>query len=254
MLKKLLLPVLLCSASVALAAPQRSTLTTENQFPELGHVEVGYDFTHHEFDATRRHEGFKYGIHEAFARVGVVDNLTLRLHAPVNQYTPDYGKKQSGFGDFRVGLDLVAYQDVFNFPYIIPHLDVSFDTGDEDKNLGAGENIYRFGVAIGTKTHEMFDWILDVSYTQNYDSKTTDDDDVFEVAFTWMWELSDQFTLNIEALVQDYQDTDNQPFLVGGGFSYKWTPAFQTSFFMGGWQQQESGEDLVFNVNAAYSF
>ncbi len=248
MLKKLLLPVLCCAATLAYAEPQRTALTTENKFPELRHLELGYDFSNREFS------DYEYRSHELVARYGLVENLTARVHLPFDTYRPDYGSNETGLGDVRVGLDLVAYQDVFTFPFVIPHAEVGFSTGDEDKNLGTGENMYKFGVAFGTKTHEQFNWVLDVSYAANARAKAADEDDIFEVAFSWVWELSESFALSVEALIRDYQDTDNEPYLIGGGFAYKWTPAFQTRFFMGGWQEQESGEDLVINVNAAYSF
>ncbi len=248
MYKKLLLPILCCTASLAFAEPQRTVLTTENKFPELGHLELGYDFSNREFS------DLEYRSHEVFARFGLVENLTARVHVPFDTYRPDFGSSESGLGDVRVGLDLVAYQDVFSFPFIIPHVDVGFSTGDEDKNLGTGETMYKFGVAFGTKTHEQFVWVLDVSYAADAKAKAADEDDIFEVGLSWGWELSDRFMLSLEALIQDHQDTDNEPYLLGGGFSYKWTPALQTRFFMGGWQEQESGEDLVINVNASYSF
>lgn len=248
MFKKLLLPILCCAASIALAEPQRTALTTENKFPELGHLELGYDFSNREF------ENFEYDSNELFARFGLVENLTARVHLPFDTYDPDYGDKERGIGDVGVGLDLVAYQDVFSFPYVIPHFDVTFSTGDEDKNLGTGDNSFKFGIAFGTKTYEQFNWVLDVSYAENYDAKAADEDDIFQVAFSWVWELSDRFAFSVEALIQDHQDTDNEPYLIGGGLSYKWTPEFQTRFFMGGWQEQESGEDTLLNLAATYAF
>lgn len=248
MLKKLLIPVVCVCATLANAEPQRTALTTENKFPELGKVEVGYDFTNHEFD-----DG-KVRVHEGVVRYGLVENLTARLHVPAVSADPDFGSKEQGIGDIQLGLDLRAYEDIFGYPYVIPHLDVSFSTGDEDKGLGTGENMFMFGVAIGTKTHDQYHWVLDVSYAANYDAKGGDEDDVFMVGLSWIWDVSERFSVSIEGLVQDFQDTDNEPYLIGGGFAYKWTPNFQTRFFMGGWQEQETGEDLAFNVNATYGF
>lgn len=248
MLKKLLLPVLCISAVVAYAEPQRTALTYENKFPELHHLELGYDFV------TREFGDYRYTDHDLVARFGLVDNLTVHAALPYEMYSPDWGTKERGIGDVQLGLNLVAYQDVFTFPYVAPHADVWLPTGDEDKNLGSGDTLYKFGVAFGTKTHEMFDWVLDVSYGRDYDAKVSETDNMLEVALSFIWALSDQFALSLEGLARDYDSTDNQPFLVGGGFSYKFSPDFQFRFFMGGWQQQESGEDLNINLNAAYSF
>ncbi len=248
MSKKLLIPVLFACATLAGAESQRTAITTENKFPELGKLELGYDFKNREFDDA------KYRIHEAVARYGLIENLTARLHVPFVSADPDFGDKEQGIGDVQLGFDLRAYEDIFRYPYVVPHLDVAFSTGDEDKGLGTGETMFMFGVAIGTMTHDQFHWVLDVSYAANYEALATEEDDVFMVGLSWVWDISDRFSISIEGLVQDFQDTDNEPYLIGGGFAYKWTPAFQTRFFMGGWQEQESGEDLAFNVNAAYSF
>ncbi len=248
MLKKFLIPALCAASTFAGAEPQRAFLTTENKFPEIGALEIGYDYTGREFDT------LKYNSHSFVARYGLIENLTARAHVPFDSRKPDFGSDQQGLGDVVVGLDLVAYQDVFSFPFVIPHLDISFPTGDDNKGLGSGDTLLRFGVAVGTKTHEQFNWIIDFSYASVYDAKASEKDDVFEIGFSWIWEISDQFTFNLEALFQHAEDTSSDAVLLGGGMNYKWTPALQTGVFLGEWTNQDSGEDKVLNITAAYTF
>lgn len=248
MLKKLSVAVLCASASLAIAEPQRAVLTTENKFPELRQLELGYDFYNREF------EDSNYRSHELVARYGLIENLTARVHVPYDSNDPDFGDSESGLGDVRLGFDLVAYQDVFTYPYVIPHLDLSFTTGDEEKGLGSEDGMYMFGVAFGTVTHDMFHWILDLSYAANQGAKASDEDDAFQVGISFIWDVSERFTMGLEVLVQDFQDTDNEPYLIGGGLTYKWTESLQSRVFLGGWQEQESGEDQFFNFNTAYTF
>ncbi|HMP74853.1 MAG TPA: transporter [Kiritimatiellia bacterium] len=248
MFKKLLIPALCGVASLAIAEPQRAVLTTENKFPELRQLEVGYDFTSTEYDTS------KFRSHEFVARYGLLENLTARLHVPFNTIDPDFGDKEEGIGDVRLGLDLVAYQDVFSFPYAIPHVEVSFPTGDEDKNLGTGDNMVKVGLAIGTVTHEVLHWVADFTYAINTDSKAAVDDDIFSAALSLIWDVSDRFAVSGEGLVQDRENTSSNPVLLGAGLNYKWTPSFQTRFFMGVWNDSADGEDIVLNFNAAYTF
>lgn len=248
MIKKLFIPAFFGMATLAVAEPQRAALTTENKFPELRQLEAGYDFVSTDFEAAR------YLTHELVLRYGLIENLTTRVQVPFNTIDPDFGDKEQGIGDVRLGFDLLAYEDVFSFPYAIPHVEVSFPTGDEDEGLGTGENMVKFGLAVGTVTHEVLHWVADASYTINSDSKVAEESDVFELALSIIWDVSDRFAVSAEGIVQDAENAEDNPILLGAGLSYKWTPSFQTRFFMGGWNNGANGEDTTLNVNAAYTF
>jgi hypothetical protein len=235
-------------AAWAGAEPQRAFLATENKFPERGAMEVGYEFIGREFDT------LKYNRQSLFARYGLIENLTARVHAPYDTLKPDIGGDESGIGDVTLGVDLVAYQDVFSFPFVIPHLDVSLPTGDEDKGLGAGDTLIRAGVAVGTKTHEQFMWIVDVNYASAYDAKAAKKDDVFEAALSWIWELSERFTLNLEGMFQHAEAVDSNAVLLGAGMNYAWSPHLHTGVFLGRWNENDTGEDQLLNITAAYAF
>lgn len=248
MSKKLMIPALFAVASLAWSEPQRVFLTTENKFPETGKLELGYDYT------GREYETLKFTSHSAVARLGLVENLTARVQAPFVNHEPDFGDSESGVGDVVLGLDLVAYQDVFSFPFVIPHLDVAFPTGDEEKGLGSGDTLVKFGVSIGTKTHEQFVWVADFSYASAYDAKASEQDDQFDIALSWLWELSDQFTFNLEGLVRRMESYDSSSVLLGGGMTYKWTPALQSGVYFGAWNSNDSGEDQLLKISASYAF
>ncbi len=248
MSKKLLIPALCAVASLAWAEPQRTFLTTENKFPETGKIELGYEYTGREF------ETLEYNSHSAVARLGLFENLTARVQAPFVNRKPDFGDSESGVGDVTLGLDLVAYQDVFSFPFVIPHLDVSLPSGDEDKGLGSGDTLIKFGVSIGTKTHEQFLWVADFSYASAYDAKASDKDDQFDIALSWLWELSDRFTINLEGMVRRMEAYDSSSVLLGGGMTYKWTEALQSGVYFGAWNSNDSGEDQLLKVTTSYAF
>lgn len=247
MLKKALAVTLCSAATLAWAEPQRTLLTHENQFPELGQLEVGYQFQQREFNT------FNYRSHSAQARFGLWENLTLNLDVPWVQRDEDFAEDEDGAGDVVLGFDLLAYEDVFTYPYVIPHIEIGFPTGDDDKGLGSGETMYAFGVSIGTVVYDVLHYVLDLTYAANYDALATEEDDVFMGSLSLIWELSDRFNWTLEGGMVDYQDTDDEPFIVGGGFAYKWTPNFQTSFFYGGWQE-DSEEDTTLNARATYTF
>lgn len=247
MLKKALAVALCSAATLAWAEPQRVILTHENQYPELGQLEVGYEFQQREFNT------FNYRTHSAQVRYGLVDKLTASLDVPWVQRDEDFEDDQDGIGDVVLGFDLVAYEDVFTYPYVIPHVEVGFSTGDEDKGLGTGESMYAFGISFGTVVYDVLHYVLDLTYAANYDALATDEDDIFAGSLSLIWELSEQFNFSLETRLIDFQDTDDEPFIVGGGMAYKWSPDFQTSFFYGGWQE-DADEDSTLNVRATYTF
>lgn len=248
MSKKILIPAICAVASLACAEPQRAFLTTENKFPETGTLELGYDYSGREF------ETLKFNSHSAVARFGLFENLTARVKVPFVDRKPDFGDSESGIGDVTLGLDLVGYQDVFSFPFVIPHIDISFPTGDDAKGLGAGDTLVRFGVSLGTKTHEQFLWVADFSYASAYDAKASEKDDQFDIALSWLWELSERFTLNLEGLVRHMEAYDSSSVLLGGGMTYKWSPALLSGVYFGQWNSNDSGEDQLLKITTAYAF
>lgn len=239
------IPLFLAMALIGWAEPQRTALVTENQMPNKGQLELGYHFDGRSFD------NMDLYTHAVQARFGLLKDLTVRARVPAVSREPDIGDSEFGLGDVSLGFDLVAYQDVFTFPFIMPHVDVFFATGDDAKGLGTGDTELKAGISIGTKTHEQFWWVVDLSY---WTGTLMVNDDVYDAAFSILWELSDQFTLSVEGLVRHMEATDSDAVLLGGGMSYKWTPDFVASFFIGKWNENDTGEDVVAKASLAYQF
>src|SRR5438105_4271491 len=106
------------------AEAQRALLTHENRFPEVGKAEIGAYVDYLQFNNGDQTDLRPYG------RYTVINNLTLNASVPYEWTNPDNGSNENGFGDTDVGLELLAYQDIFEYPWIIPHVDTSFSTGD----------------------------------------------------------------------------------------------------------------------------
>jgi len=83
-----------------------------------------------------------------YIRYGLAENLAVFGDVPFVQNKPSNGDTQQGLGDVEVGAELVVFQDIFGYPFIIPHAEVSFGTGDEDKGLGNGKTLCTVGVSV----------------------------------------------------------------------------------------------------------
>ena len=251
MLRKFFLMSVLAGLSLmttARAEETRAFWTTENKFPELGQAEVSYWFEQNEY------EDFVYRSHSALLRYGLIENVTARLDVPWVQRDEDFAADADGLGDVGLGFDLLAYEDIFRYPYVIPHVDIAFPTGDDDDGLGTGETMYMFGVSIGTVVYDVLHYVFDASYAMNYDARATEEDDVFMGSLSLIWDISDRFSVMGEGRIMDFQDTSDQPFLIGAGMTYGWTENLYSSFFIGNWQESDFGQDQELMVRASYTF
>lgn len=251
MMKKALLTAGLAAvlATTSMAESQRTYLTTENRFPELGKVEVSYILDNLEFETASWTE------HAVQARYGLIENLTLRASVPFVMTENDItGNDNEGLGDASLGLDLLAFEDIFGYPYVIPHADVFLPTGDDDEGLGSGEVEYSFGASIGTVVYDVLRWVLDLSYLRQYDVNPSVDNDVFSTSISLVWDLSEQFSLLTEGSIINPEASDDHTYLLGAGFSYAWSERFDTTFFYGDWSDGAFGEDTSLAVKATYSF
>jgi hypothetical protein len=231
------------------AEPQRALLTHENKFPALHQVEVGALANYSEYD-TRDERAIG-----PYARYGLWQNLTLNAGLPFREISPEFGDNESGIGDTTVGLELKAWEDVFEYPYVIPHVDVTFSTGDEDEGLGAGETITKFGVSLGTVTYETLHWVADVSYAVNGGREQPDPDNVFILAGSLIWDISKQFAVLVEGSITDEDNPeDDIPAFVQGGMVYKWTADFLTGFYFGAERGTSDNRDGSATIKAAYTF
>ena len=125
MSRKILMVSALAALNFSIAAPaeeSRAFLTTENKFPEQGQLELSYLLE------SDQNDGFDYATHALQARYGLIENLTTRLTVPYAVLDPEVGDSVDGLGDVRLGFDLLAFEDIFRYPYVIPHVEVGFAT------------------------------------------------------------------------------------------------------------------------------
>lgn len=229
---------LFIAASTAGAEQQRATLTHENKYPELYHGDVGlaissYDAESEEVFAT-----------ELEARFAVYENFIARAEIPYlsidNKIMND---TQEGVGDITLGLDLLAYEDIFDYPYIIPHVDVALATGDEDKGLGNGDPVYTVGISLGSVTWDMVTWVVDISYINGTTDSAAEDDDFFQVSGSIIWDVSDRFAFIGEGRAAEQQNGGDTAYVIKGGFAYDVSEALQLAAYAG----RASNDNSVFD-------
>jgi hypothetical protein len=240
------------AAQGALAESQRALFTRENRFPETGKAEVGGFYEYREFENSDQATFRPYG------RYTIIDDLTLNANVPYHWITDDLtDDDESGIGDAVVGIELLAYEDIFDYPWVIPHIDVSMQTGDEDEGLGTGETVSIFGVSVGTTVYDQLHYIADIAYALNGGSNQEDPEDIIVFAGSIIWDVSEKFAVLAEIRATDEEDPDDDiPYTVQGGMAYAFTEDFNLMWYGGGSTEGDSGEDedLTITVKGSYSF
>jgi len=209
--------VMVAMVMVAQAEPIRTLLTEENQMPEKGQVELGI------LANTQQHDAFSEFTEAAYVRYGLFGNLAANVRVPMMQtrFKTGMGSNQSGIGDVALGFDFLAYEDIFRFPYILPHAEVLFPTGDQDKGFGAGDVSLRGGVTIGTKTWECVNWAVDASGQHLSSNDPTLKADTIVISGSIVWDLDEQFSLLTEVSSDDQNYPDGHPVTYEVGMVYK---------------------------------
>ncbi len=246
--KCLLAGLILAIGGHAFAEPIRTALTKENRLPRLYESEVGLEFYYYDFEdgeITTFAPYFRYTLLRDFAA-----NMSL----PYHQISPDFGSSESGFGDFTLGFEFVAYKDLFGYPWIMPHAEISFDTGDEDKGLGTGNVDYTVGVAIGTTVSRKFHFVADARYLI-----LDDEDNVPSIAGSIVWDLDAKFSLIAELELSRRKqqddfgfDDDSHPLVFLGGMSYRANRNLH--FTLHGGTSKNSDIDSIIRGRVAYRF
>lgn len=267
-MKKLMVGMMVALLAVSVVAePQRPLLTLENKFPDQGQFEVGGLFSlveivdNNEFDRAGDRDERTY---EAYLRYGLTENMALVVGVPFMEIEPDEGDTEDGIGDATLGVQLKVFEDIFSYPWIIPHAQVRFDTGDEDKGLGAGEMGYEVGVSIGTTVSPSWDWIdgygrwgfknvyhfiADATYEINENA-----DNISVFSGTMIWEASDKLALLAEASITDeeLEPDDGHPSYFQAGFAYQATENFALNLYGGG--AKNTDEDVRITLKVSYTF
>lgn len=247
MIRKALVVLVLLSltAGVSLGESSRLMLPVENKMPALHKLELGalgqYQEVPAVFPAFTDSEVY---LVEPYARFGLFRNFTIFTRVPYKSVEPDIGETTDGLGDVSAGFELVAFEDYFDFPYIIPHAEIIFDTADE--GLGNGENRLKAGVSVGTVVDDQWHYVLDVSYMSSDDV-----DDLYLVSGGFVWDLNKQCSLLLEGRVSGEDFEDKSYTIYGqGGLTYNATESLAYTVYVGSGDK----EDISTALKVAYSF
>jgi hypothetical protein len=236
-------------AAGANAQPNRPSFTKENRFPGLHRLEAGGIVNY------RDNEMVDYTTVAPYARYGLLSNLTLNAAVPFESADFEMGDSESGLGDIQLGLDLLAWQDIFDYPWVIPHVAVGLPTGDEDKGLGTGETTVTPGLSAGSKMYDWVSVIFDVSYAVNGAGTTDNLENAWLFGGSVIWDISERFAILAEAQASVLQDSmegqDDTSALYGAGLSYDFTENFELLAEFGTGDGENEG---FFTVKGAYTF
>ena len=242
----------------------RTLYTRENRFPELGKFEVGSYVSYQQLDEYFINKIDKkcykdyYVSKDArrsdttvtpYARYGLLENLTTYAKVPVDFVSSDVKGSQTGFNDIALGMELLAYEYTYKYPWVVPYIEVTLPTGDDNNHMGIGKVDPIFGIAVGTTTFDKYHWALDGRYDANIIS-----DGRFEGAASFIWDLSEQFSLLVEAKIMEKSPGADKdvPAYFNGGFAYK--PIEQLSVNLYGGTSVDAEEKGHGSVKVAYNF
>lgn len=248
-MKKILIGAALLSMVItATAEPLRTLFTHENQLPEKGQLELGA------FVNTQQYEPQSQFTESLYARYGLFGNLAAVATVPFHEtrYKTGQGSSKNGFGDLGLGFEVLPYEDIFKFPYIMPHLELRFPTGSEDKGFGAGEMSILAGVTVGTKTWECVDWALDVTGAHLTTNDPLLKNDTIIISGSIVWNLDEQFALVTELSGSDQTYPDGHPLTFEGGMTYK--PIENLMIGVYGGKTSHTGESWNGTLKLSYSF
>jgi hypothetical protein len=235
----------LAVAETGMAEPMRPLLTKENRFPALRQAEVGALVEFVEFTDNVEQEKTSDANRLAVmptARYRIAEELTLRADLPVGNLDPDAGGSEFGLGDLAVGMELLAFEDLFRFPYVIPHATLKLDTGDEDTTLGDGETSAILGVTVGSQVYDVpVHFNMDASYEIMENSGN-----IAMFSASLLWSLSDRFSVLVEGRLTDEEPppgAEEHPALAQGGMIYEASDTLLFGVYGGGYKNAE--EDVV---------
>jgi len=224
------------TASVSLADPMRTVFTKENKFPEamgwevsLGAGGSGYD------DDDGPNGKIDTSFVEPAARFGVTERLALTAAIPLVGYNDD-NMDEFGFGDMSIGAEFLFFEDIFEYAWIIPHADLIFATGNEDKGLGNGKTQAAFGLSIGTTVNDVIHFALDGTFTSNGKiDEEGDYDNLGTGALSIVWDLDERASLLGEVQVRDdtLDEEDSYGTLGHLGMSYRINEGFTLMIYGG---------------------
>ncbi len=228
------------------ADPQRTLFTYENSFPRWEQFEAGVGYQQIDFDDDAFNAA-DVSLAYAYVRYGILDNLAVQLDVPYVEVDPKNGSSESGLGDLVVEFQLRTYEDIFGYPYFIPHVSFTLPTGDEDKGLGEDGTVVTAGMSLGTQMYDWLGWVLDVSYRVN-----PDEENRLLVGNSYVWDVSEKFTLLVEVGYEAETDDVDDLFMVTGGMAYDWSKDLQMAVHVGTGLSDDL--DSSFDARISYNF
>ena len=237
------------------AHPQRPLFSKENQFPRQYHWEVGAVLGFTEF--VDQEEDIKDSLNAEeialYARYGLFRDVSLQLTVPYVEIDGDFDD-DNGLGDVELELQLRAWEDLFDYPFVIPHFAVNFGNGVESEELLSGERVYEAGISWGTVVADQLTFIADGSY---HVRSERENEFVFASSVIWdvgRWSFDRRFSVLGEVQVHERRQVDfgSRPVLFLGGLVYDWSEALQFSFYGGG--GKDTIEDVFVRFKTAYTF
>ncbi|MDD2236539.1 MAG: hypothetical protein PHG65_04960 [Kiritimatiellae bacterium] len=219
-------------------------LTLENRFPEQWQVEAGVYGSYEDYDEDEKNNLVDHTAYwgSPYVRVGLLDRLAATLKVPYGSTSMKVGEDGTGLGDVVLGLQFLAYEDIFHYPFIIPHVEARLKTGDEEKGLGDGANSLTCGLSVGSVMYDCVTIIVDGRYkfienvTENY-----------SVGGSIIWDLDEQFALLAEGYIGSMKREDAEdvlrPIYGQAGMVYRATECLDIGLYGGG------GKDGAPSVN-----
>lgn len=252
MMRRLGILALVLTAGITYGESMRPLFTRENRFPEWGRAEIGALAQFKEYaenDEARSGEDQNEMRFTPYVRYQALENLDL--YASVPWVTIDSDETtEAGVGDVVAGFELLAWQDIFDYPYIIPHADVSLPSGDEDKGMGAGDPSVGLGLSIGTVVHKVWHFVGDVGYRIQ-----GEEDNIASAGLSLIFDVSKQLSFLAEVTATDEEREDRMaehPVFFGGGLCYQATKNLAINLYGAG--GKNSQEDVITTLKIAYSF
>jgi len=222
-------------AGVASADPMRTVFTKENKFPEAMGWEVflGGGFSSYEGDDNNK---LDTGFGSGGGRFGVTDRLALLAEIPVAYYSST-DDNEFGLGDVSVGTEFLFFEDIFEYAWIIPHANLIFATGNEDKGLGQGKTQAEFGLSVGTTVNDVLHFAADASYIANGGiDEEGDYEKLLTGSLSIIWDLDARASLLGEIRMRDdtLVEDASYGYLAHAGMSYRINENFTLMIYGGG--------------------
>jgi hypothetical protein len=235
--------------------PMRTLWTMENRMPGTLGVEVGVGGMGAPMATPEHHDADDATVWKAGLglRVGLLEDLAVSATIPAMGWKIDGGGSESGLGDVEVGAQYLAWEDIFDYAWIMPHASMTLPTGDEDKNLGSGEVEGRAGLSLGTTVADIWHFAGDVSWVAK-DFGEDEDDGAVQASLSLIFDLDEQASLLAEGSYLDYAQEKDESGTVSGhiGLAYDFSTRLSLLMFVGA--TKGCGEGAYGGGHLVYSF